>query len=103
MNLFLYRQNRQYFGYLSAICLAMLFLLLFSGCLDLVRSRDLILLREKQMVSALLAEGLTPAQITAVCSGTEVTEDGKMLLLQMGRSEHTFPLYFPLITLIGYS
>ncbi len=97
MNLFLYRQNRQYFGYLSAICLAMLFLLLFSGCLDLVRSRDLILLREKQMVSALLAEGLTPAQIAAVCSGTEVTEDGKMLLLQMGRSEHTFPLYFPLI------
>lgn len=97
MNLFLYRQNRQYFGYLSAICLAMLFLLLFSGCLDLVRSRDLILLREKQMVSALLAEGLTPAQIAAVCSGTEVTEDGKMLLLQMGHSEHTSPLYFPLI------
>ena len=97
MNLFLYRQNRQYFGYLSAICLAMLFLLLFSGCLDLVRSRDLILLRETQIVSSPLAEGLTPAQIAAVCSGTEVTEDGKMLLLQMGHSEHTSPLYFPLI------
>lgn len=97
MNFLLYRQNRQYLGYLSAVCLSALFLLLFSGCMELARSRDLVLLREEQMVSALLKEGMTPVQVAAVCSDTEVTEAGKSLLCQMGHLEQTFSLYFPWI------
>lgn len=97
MSFLLYRQNRQHLCYLSMICLAALLLLMCSGYFELLRFREQVFLREKQMVSAILKEGIPTEQITAVCSDTDVTADAEALLLQMGHSEHTFLFHLPLL------
>lgn len=97
MNFLLYRRNQQYLRWLSVFCLAGMLLMLFLSWLELLHSRDLLLLREKQIVSALLQEGMTPGRIASVCSGTEITEAGNAFLRQMGHVEQMPFLYIRLL------
>lgn len=97
MDFLLDRQNRQYLQILSGLVFCMMLLLLSSGYWTLSRSRDRIFLREQQIASALLAEGVPAGQIAAALASEERTEAGRALLGQMGHLSETPPLLFPVL------
>ncbi len=97
MNFLLEKQNRQYLLFLLGVCTGMTVLLLFSGFRDLSYARELIFVREQQMVSALLQEDVPREQIAAACAGTERTCEGVSFLSQIGHQNSVSLIFFPLL------
>lgn len=87
------KQNRQYLMFFFALCVSFFLIMLFSDYTQLRFTGDLIYLKEQQMVSVLLEEGVPASVLADACSETEVTQAGADFLCRIGHSFGT-PLYF---------
>ena len=97
MNFLLEKQNRQYFMFLFVSCVCMLFLLLFFGYTEVLRTENLLFAREGQLVSALLIEGVPAERIASACSSSVITEAGSDLLAKIGHQNQTSFFFFPVL------
>lgn len=103
MNFLLERRNRQYFSFLLGVCTVLLLTLLIFAYRDLRYSRELIFMREQQIVSALLREGIPREQIAAACAAAEQTEEGALFLSSLGHRSDISLTFFPLLRNSLYS
>lgn len=90
------KQNRRYLGILSVFCTLLLSSTCLSAYVMLLKFRDIVFLREQQIVSSLLADGIPAAKIAAACSSMEVTEQAADFLFRIGHQEQTSVWFFPI-------
>lgn len=95
MNFLQEKQNRQYLGILSVFCTLLMGFTCLSLYVMLLKSRELVFLREQQIVSFLLEDGIPVSKIAAACSGMEVTEQAADFLFRIGHQKQTSVWLFP--------
>ena len=91
------RQERSFLIFLFLFC-ALLFC--FGALSSLVQARELkkaLLSREAQLVSGMLACGLSEGEAAEILNVSEASEEGKALLLRTGRTEESPALLYPAV------
>lgn len=93
MNFYLEKENRQYLKLLLLICAGMTGLVVLLSYFTLLQVQELVFLREQQIVSSLLSDGIAAEAIAAACSRTEISGEGLAFLYQTGHQKQT-PVWF---------
>ena len=91
------RQERSFLIFLFLFC-ALLFC--FGALSSLAQARELkkaLLSREAQLVSGMLACGLSEGEAAEILNVSEASEEGKALLLRTGRTEESPALLYPAV------
>ena len=81
------RQTRQLYGFLVIVCILQAFFLGICGVRHVSDIRHVLVERELTVSSYLLEQGIWPEVVAAAWNHTEVTEEGRKLLWQIGHTE----------------
>lgn len=93
---FLYeKQNRRYFGALAVFCIFMMFFAVMAGKVQAQGMKNVLLERERAVVSSLLAQGVSPNVVAAAYKNEAVTEEGMTFLEKIGWSPDSDPGILP--------
>ena len=91
------RQERSFLIFLFLFCALLLSFGILSSLVQARELKEALLYREAQLVSGMLASGLSEGKTAEILSVSEVSEEGKGLLLSTGRTEESPALLYPAV------
>lgn len=97
MNFLHEKENQLFLLFLTGLCLLFCCFLIYGGWLGAQQTKNMLVEREQAITSALLEQDMAPSTIALVLNNTTITEEGDILLQQLGHTEQTLFWLWPAV------